>query len=76
MNNLINSIIGFSIWGVAKFLIILALIIYLIFAFVVVKQIKMMTKVVSGELDFPIKILGWLHFLFAICIIFLALSVL
>jgi len=76
MTNLIDFLVNVSPWGVAKLLIILALVIYLVFAFVVVKQVKMMTQVVSGDLDLPIKILGWLHLVFAFLVILLALIVL
>ncbi len=76
MDSVIKLILNISVWGVAKLLVLIALLIYLIFAAVVVRQICLMTQVVSGELDLPIKIAAWLHFFFAIFIILLAVVIL
>ncbi len=76
MNAFIEFVTGVSIWQVAKIFVLVALVIYAIFAWVVVRQVNLMTRVVSGELDLPIKIISWLHFFFSIFIIFLAFVVL
>jgi len=76
MSTFIEFVTGVSIWSVAKIFVVVALLIYVVFAWVVVSQVKMMTRVVSGELDLPIKIISWLHFVFSLFVIFLALVVL
>jgi len=76
MNSIIDLIISLSIWSVAKWLVIIALLIYLIFAFVVVRQVALMIKVVSGEPNWIIKIISWVHFFFALLVVVLALLIL
>lgn len=76
MNEFIEFILNISIWGVAKVLVLIALAIYLVFAFVVVRQVSMMIKVISGSIDLPLKILAWLHFIFAVLVILLAIFLL
>ena len=76
MIDFIESFLGVSVWGVAKWVVFLALFLYFFFALVVVRQVKMMTRVVSGILDLPIKIFAWLHLLFAVLVILFALIIL
>lgn len=76
MDQSMESILNVSIWGLAKVFVIFALFIYLVFAIVVVRQVHMMIKVVSGELNLPIKIAAWLHLVLAIFIIFLSVAIL
>jgi hypothetical protein len=76
MEVLIDFFSGTGIWTIAKILVIIGLVIYLIFALVVVKQVKMMTKVISGDLDLLIKLISWVHFLVTIFTIFLAIIIL
>lgn len=76
MDWLINFLVHISIWGVAKILVLIALLIYLVFAIVVVRQVYLMTKVVSGGIDLAVKLLAWIHLLFVIFVIFLAIIVL
>ena len=76
MDSVIDLVIGLSIWSVAKGLVILALLIYLVFAFVVVRQVALMVKVVSGEPNWIIRVISWVHFFFALLVIVLALLIL
>ncbi len=76
MNNFIDFIIGVSIWTVIKVFVIIALFIYAFFALVIAKQVGLMTKVISGKLDLPIKIISWLHLFFSLFVIILALIIL
>ena len=76
MTNIFFSLTKISIWGVAKALVLIALIIYLIFAVVIVRQVYAMTKVVSGELDLAIKIAAWIHLALTLLVVFLAAAVL
>lgn len=75
-DNFIKAILNISIWAVAKILILFALAIYLIFAVVVIRQVNAMTKVISGQLNMPLKILSWLHLLFTILVILVCIVVL
>ncbi len=75
-NDLIDILLNISIWSVVKIFILVALAIYLVFAVVVIRQVNTMTKVVSGELDIPLKILSWFHLLITLIVISLAVIVL
>ncbi len=75
-DNWVNLILSISIWTVAKFLILFALIIYLIFAIVLIQQVNAMTKVVSGQWNIPLKVLSWVHLLVALLVIILAIVIL
>ena len=76
MTSFLALLTGISIWQIAKALILIALLIYAIFALVVVRQVYAMTKVVSGELDQALKIIVWIHFIITLLVIGLALVVL
>ena len=65
-----------SIWVVAKWFVVAALVIYLVFALVIVRQVYMMTRVVSGELDLAVKVAAWVYFVLSLLVFFLALVVL
>ncbi len=64
-------ILNFNIWGVAKIFVILALVIYVIFALVVVRQVKLMTEVVSGIMTGFLRLVSWVFFLFALGVLVL-----
>lgn len=62
-----------TIWVVAKLFFLFALVIYMIFATVVVKQIYQMIQTVQMGFEFPVKMLGWIHLFIAIAVFLFAL---
>lgn len=60
----------------AKIISLIALSLYLVFAYVVVKQVSVMTKIVSGNLNLQIKLLSKIHFILAVLVLILAFVVL
>lgn len=66
MDNIINSLLHFNIWVVAKVFVLIGLAVYCLFAFVVVRQVKLMTEVVSGMLGGILRFVSWIFFLFSI----------
>ena len=64
------------IWGIAKVLIIIGLLVYIAFAFVVMKQVKMMTDTLDIQLEGPIKLMTKIHFAIAIGVLILAIVIL
>jgi len=66
-------IINVSMLAVAKALILFALFLYIIFAFVVVRQVKMMTDTIEVGIEFAIRLLSYIHLAFSIFVFFLAL---
>jgi hypothetical protein len=75
-DNWLDMIMNISVWSVAKAIILLALVIYLIFAIVVIRQVNAMTKVVSGQLNVPLKLLSWAHLIFTLLVIVLSIVIL
>jgi len=73
MDNFINTIANFNIWSIGKLFVLVGLAVYAIFAFVVVRQVKLMTEVVSGILTHSLRIVSWIFFLFSVSVFFLAL---
>ena len=63
-------IINISLWSIAKAFMLFANLIYIVFAFVVVKQVKMMTDTLELGYEFYIKVLSYLHLAFAILVLF------
>jgi len=73
MDNFINTIANFNIWLIGKLFVLVGLAVYAIFAFVVVRQVKLMTEVVSGILTNSLRLVSWIFFLFSVSVFFLAL---
>ncbi len=73
MENLINSILNFNIWNIAKIFVLIGLAVYVVFAFIVVRQVKLMTEAVSGILTGILRLVSWILFLFSV---FIFLSIL
>ncbi|OGM78278.1 hypothetical protein A2188_02185 [Candidatus Woesebacteria bacterium RIFOXYA1_FULL_43_9] len=65
-----------SIWLVAKVFLCFAIFLYIVFAFVIVRQVSIMLATLELGFETPIRILSWLHLLFAIAVFVLALLIL
>jgi hypothetical protein len=75
-DNWLDIILNISVWSVAKVLMLIALVIYLIFAVVVIRQVSVMTKVVSGRLNIPLRLISWAHLIFTLLVIILSIVIL
>jgi hypothetical protein len=62
-----------SAWIIAKLVAILGLGIYTVFAFVIVRQVAMMTNTLQLGLEATLRVFAYLHFFFAL--ILLAISI-
>jgi hypothetical protein len=76
MQDILKELIGISVWTVGKIAILFALSIYILFAVIVVRQVKLMGQTLNGHLNFIIKLVGWIHLLVAIAAFLLALFIL
>ncbi|MCH7730551.1 hypothetical protein IID21_03435 [Patescibacteria group bacterium] len=72
----IIPILGFSVWIVAKLLFLFALLIYIIFSLVVVRQVNLMTETLEVGFESPLKTAAGAHLLLAIGVFILALIIL
>jgi hypothetical protein len=67
---------GFNMWLLIKVLSVVLLGLYLIFAFVVVRQVKLMTATLHLGLEAGLKTLSYIHLIFAVLVFFAALIIL
>ena len=64
------------LWVFVKILFVIGFALYLAFAVVVVRQVKIMGEVIEGLSIWSLRILAWVHLLVAILIFLLSLIVL
>lgn len=62
--------------SVVKFLLVILLLVYSVFALLMMKQVGAMTKAVTMRDDYVIRILGILNFVFAIVVLLLSVFIL
>lgn len=74
MDNLIIG--GFNIWSLIKILIVVILGMYIVFALVLTRQVKLMTRTLQLGFEAPAKFLSFVHLVFAIVVFFAALILL
>lgn len=70
------SLIGISIWAIAKVFVALALALYVIFGLVVVRQVQLMIDTLEVGLETFIRALAIGHLVFSIVVFALALIIL
>ena len=63
-------------WILLKFLFLIAFLLYIAFAVIVIRQVKLMGQTLNGALNLPLKLIAWVHFLVAVSVFVLALVVL
>ncbi len=72
----LSIITNFNIWIIVKFLSMLLLAMYLIFALVVIKQVSLMTKTLQLGWEGLVRTLSYVHLAFAILVFLAALTIL
>jgi len=71
--NILNFFTSLSFWSAVKIFVLLALFVYICFAFIVVRQVSIMTEVVSSQADFFLKTISVLLLGLAIAVLVAAL---
>lgn len=69
-------VIGITIWTVLKVFLIILMAIYLIFAFVVVRQVQLMTDTLEVGFEAQLKLLSFIHLIFAIAVLIFSIVIL
>ena len=67
---------NFPTWGIAKAFILFGMTMYVVFGFVIVRQVKLMTDTLQLGFEGMIKILSYVHLLFTIAVFIFALIIL
>lgn len=69
-------LIGVSIWSIAKICVLIALVVYIVFSIVVVRQVHLMTDTLEVGFESEVRTLSFIHLFIAIGIFVLALIIL
>ena len=69
-------ILAFSIWPIVKILVLILLGIYIIFAFVLVRQVQLMTTTLEVGFEGQLRFLSFIHLLFAIGVLVFSIIIL
>ncbi len=67
---------SFSFFSLLKWFYVFAFFIYIIFSFVIVEQVRIMTKTLEVNFEAPLLLISYAHLLFAIGVFVFALLVL
>ena len=67
---------NFPTWGIAKVFVLFGMAMYVIFGFVMVRQVKLMTDTLQLGFEGMIKIFSYVHLLFTIAVFIFALIIL
>lgn len=74
--DIITLVQSITFLGVVKFLTVTLLLVYSVFALLMMRQVSAMTKAVTMRDDFVIRLLGILNFGFAILVLLMAVFIL
>jgi len=74
--DLLGLVGSITILNVIKFLLVVLLSVYSLFAMLMMRQIVAMTKAVAMRDDFVIRLLGTINFVFALMVLILAIFIL
>jgi hypothetical protein len=72
----LQSLITLNIWTVVKWLMVLGLGLYAVFAVVAVRQVQLMSRTINGALEWPIKVLAGVHLGIAVVLLLAAVVIL
>lgn len=75
-DKILNFLINIQIWTISKAIVCFALFLYIIFAVVVVRQVRLMTEAIDFSLDWFLKMVAMIHLLGAIFVLLLAVIIL
>ena len=68
LETILSALFSISPWFIVKILVLMAFLIYVAFAFVLIKQVWAMTEVVAGPLNLFLKLISLLLFFFSIAV--------
>ncbi|MEK7188820.1 MAG: DUF5657 family protein [Patescibacteria group bacterium] len=69
----IIPVLGISVWLVVKAFFLFAILLYIVFALVVIKQVRLMTDTLEIGLEEIIRLVAYIHLAFAILVFVFAL---
>lgn len=76
MNNALFDLLNLTFLDLVKWMFVVGLVVYSIFAVIIVRQVKVMSEAVESDANFLFQIMSWLHLLMAILLVVLAIAIL
>ena len=76
VEQLLQGILTLDVWGVVKFFVLFGLLLYIVFAVVVIRQVQLMSHSLNGTLDLPLRLIALIHLGLTVGVFLLALLVL
>ena len=71
-----TTFFGASFWGIAKVLVLICVLLYIVFAVVILRQVRLMTETLEVGFEEPVKLIALVHLIAAIGLFFFALVIL
>lgn len=72
----IIPVIDVSVWFIVKIFALFALLIYVVFSVVVVRQVNLMTETLEVGFELPLKVVALAHLILAVLVFLFALIIL
>lgn len=69
-------VIGVTVWSILKVFIIIFMVLYIIFALVMVRQVQLMTDTLEVGFEKQLRFISFIHLLFAVSVFLFALIIL
>ena len=76
MNNIYLWLRELTLWGVVKWFSVMGLVMYAVFAAVIVRQAMMMSETVDSDANWIIILFSWLHLIMAGLLVVMAIVIL
>jgi hypothetical protein len=73
IDSFFDFLLNIDIWFFVKIFYLLALTVYLVFAFMVIREVDLMNKTLKGVFNLPIKLIAYIHMVLAVLIFIAAL---
>lgn len=73
---LLSIITNISMWSIVKIFVLLACLLYIAFAWVVIRQVALMSKALDGMINLPLKLIARGQLILAVIVFLVALVIL
>lgn len=72
----LQTLIQIGVWDWVKLLVLFGLGLYIIFAFIIVREVDLMNRTLNGIFNLPIKVASLIHLIFSVLVFILGLIIL
>ncbi|MBI5358148.1 hypothetical protein HZB69_00760 [Candidatus Amesbacteria bacterium] len=76
MNSPLFDLLNLTFLDIVKWMFVVGLVIYAVFAVIIVRQVKVMSEAVDSDANSLFQIMSWLHLLMAVLLVAFAIVIL